>query len=225
MKAKSGEGKIKFAVLAIDVVCFRIIKKELNVLLGEVNAPPYYENELGLIGGLIKPKETAEQAVSRHLKDKVGISGLYKEQLYTFSQVKRDPRGRVVSVAYLAFTSQDPRNLKKASLKSNWITINNLPRLAYDHNEIIKIALERLRSRIEYTNIARYFLPEKFTLTQLQETYETILDKKIDKRNFRRKICRVSMVKKTGKTLYGKTTRPAALYKFSDKKTMIYEIF
>jgi 8-oxo-dGTP diphosphatase len=219
---------IQFAVLAVDVICFRIIGKELYVLLGEVNAAPFYKNKLGLIGGLIAPEETADEAVARHMKNKVGvkkIKDVYREQVYTFSEVGRDPRGRVVSVAYLAITNKDVRNINKAAVKTNWHKVTDIPNLAYDHNEIFLTGLERLRAKVEYTNIVQYFLPAEFTLTQLQERYEIIVGRKVDKRNFRRKVLKLKMIKKIGKRLRGKATRPAELYKFVSKEIKIYEIF
>lgn len=220
MTKKTNEKELRFAVLATDIVCFRIVKEKLNVLIGQATVSPY----LGFIGGLIAPKEDAQEAVGRHLNDKAGISKVYKEQLFTFSKVDRDPRGRVVSVAYLAVTHKDPRNEKKAKIKTSWYPVEEVPELAYDHNEILKVAVDRLRSKVKYTNIVRYFLPRKFTLTELQAVYEIILEKKIDKRNFRKKVLKMEMIKKSGEVLRGRATRPAELFEFVGRGVRIYEI-
>jgi 8-oxo-dGTP diphosphatase len=218
------KNKIRFAILAIDSVCFRIVNGKLAVLLGTVNVPPFFINRQGLIGGLIAPEETADQAVKRHLKNKAGISRIFFEQLYTFSKVNRDPRGRVVSVAYLALTHQDPRQQKDTLINTDWMPISQLPDLAYDHNEIVKTAIHRLRARIGYTNIAQHLLPDEFTLTDLQNVYEAVLEKDMDKRNFRKKVVAIGLVKRVGKKRYAGTKKPAALYKFSSNQIKIIEV-
>lgn len=218
------KSKLQFAILAVDVVCFRVSAEGLSVLLGEVNVPPFFVNKWGVIGGLISPKETAEDAVNRHLKTKAGMTKLYKEQLYTFSQVDRDPRGRVVSVAYMALVHGDQRDEKKASVNTRWCPVSALPKLAYDHNEIVEGGVERLRAKIGYTNIAQHLLSKEFTLSELQSVYEVVLDREVDKRNFRKKVIGVRMVKKTGKKKFLGTKKPAALYSFMKNKVEIVEI-
>ena len=220
---KLKKSELRFAVLATDVVCFRIIDGKLNVLLGEVKIPEF-KDKLGLIGGLVLPQETAEQSVDRHLRDKAGIVGIYKEQLYTFSKIDRDPRGRVVSVAYLALTDKGKIE-KKPAVQTSWVPVEDLSTLAYDHNDMVNVALNRLRSKIGYTNIVRYLLPMNFTLTELQRVYEIILKKNLDKRNFRKKILKLKMVKATGRQERGAANRPAELYKFADKDVRMYELF
>ena len=152
--------KLKFAIIATDIVCFKIDDKKLKILVGEV-LNPLYKGKLALIGGLIRPEETAIDSIDRIFKDKAGMSNIYKEQLYTFDALDRDLRGRVLSVAYLAIS--EGINQSKGSIKTEWIDIKKIPNLAYDHNEIIKVALERLQNRLSHTNIGKCFLPKEFT--------------------------------------------------------------
>jgi 8-oxo-dGTP diphosphatase len=221
---KPKEEYLKFAVLAVDAVCFSIIDGKLSVLLGKVVTNPFYKNKWAHIGGLIRPDETADLSIDRLLKDKAGIKNIFKEQLYTFSDIKRDARGRVVSVAYLSLIPSEYAHSGQGSVETKWIPVADIPSLAYDHNQITKVAVERLQSKIEYTNIAQHLLPEEFTLTQLQQVYEIILGSKLDKRNFRKKILGTGMLKDTKRTQKKGVMRPAALYTFASKKQKVVEI-
>jgi 8-oxo-dGTP diphosphatase len=213
---------IKFAVFAVDVALFRIHGGTLEVLLGDVSSP-HFKGMRGLIGGLINPNETGEGAVSRLLKMKAGISSVYLEQLQTFSEIDRDPKGRVVSTAYIALTYGDPRR-GRGEANTKWVSVSDVGKLAYDHNHVLKIATERLRAKLGYTNIARSLLPTSFTLTELQKTYEEVLGKPLDKRNFRRKLLNLKVVVSTGKKTNINTRRPAELFKFASNKSQIIEI-
>lgn len=215
--------KLRFAVVAVDAACFRIVAGELSVLLGRVNVPPHYKNRWGLIGGLILASENADGAVERHLSDKAGINWAYKEQLYTFSSIGRDPRGRVISVAYLCLA---PEALTESGgvIETRWCSVREVPNLAYDHDEILRAALERLRSRVGYTNIIQHLLPKEFTLTDLQTTYEIVLNKKLDKRNFRKKVLETKLVVATDKKERKGASRPAILHRFSSRAIRNIEI-
>lgn len=215
--------KLRFAVLATDVVLFTIFNTTLHVLLMKVYRPPHFTGHWGVPGGLINPKETAEQSAKRHLKQKVGVKNVYLEQLYTFSRVNRDPRGRVVSVAYMALVPRQKTQIKSGG-EVRWYSIKKLPTLAYDHKQIISYTLERLRAKLGYTNIAMSILPSKFTLGDLQKTYEIILRHRLDKRNFRKKFLSLNLIKPTGKKVKGRAYRPAELYGFSSKKQKVVEI-
>jgi len=215
--------KLRFAVVAVDAACFRIVAGDLHVLLGRVNVEPHYKNRWGLIGGLILSSENADVAVERHLRNKAGIGRVYKEQLYTFSSIGRDPRGRVISVAYLCLA---PEALTESvgDVETRWCSVRDIPALAYDHDEILNSALERLRSRIGYTNIIQRLLPKEFTLTDLQTTYEIVLHKKLDKRNFRKKVLETKLVVTTDKKERKGASRPAILHKFSSRTVVNIEI-
>ncbi len=215
---------LRFAVLATDVVIFGIQNGILKVLLIDVNLPPYFVNTYGLPGGLIGPKETADDSVERHMKSKAGISSSYVEQVYTFSSVNRDPRGRVVSVAYMCLVPESVVLASTIKNKVYWKDSKNLPKLAYDHNEIIKKAVERLKSKISYTTIAKDFLPKSFTLSDLQKVYEIVLGKSLDKRNFRKKVLSLGFLEKLGLQKGGVANRPADLYKFNSDSNKVFNI-
>ena len=211
---------IRFAALAVDVVCFRVSDGQLEMLLGEVvSLGNKYKGQLAHIGGLIKVKETAEEAVDRLLNDKSGIKKIYREQLYTFSKVDRDPRGRVVSVAYIGLTNKKSlQDFKNARVRTVWKSVYDNSKLAYDHNEITRVAVERLRSKIIYTDIARHLMPKEFTLSDLQKVYEAILGEKMDKRNFRKRILSLGILNDTKHTMKKGVMRPAILYAFKLNK-------
>lgn len=216
---REDQQKYKFAVIASDVVIFTIFKGELKVLLIRMKKEPF-TNQWACPGGLVKAKESVDFAAQRLLFEKTAVKDVYLEQLQTFGEIDRDPFGRVVSVAYFALIPPEGVNLRTSSEYSDvsWFSIKDLPTLAYDHQEIIKVAVERLQSKIEYSNIVYGFLGREFTLGELQEIYEIILNKKIDKRNFRRKLLSLSLVAKSGKKRRGQANRPASLYHFVNRK-------
>lgn len=210
---------IRFAALATDVVCFRFADNKLEMLLGEVTSDNnQYKGMLAHIGGLINVEETAEEAIDRLLSDKAGLDKIYKEQLYTFSKADRDPRGRVVSVAYIGLlNSGNTQDLNKAEVNTFWKSVDDKTKLAYDHNEITKVAIERLRSKIIYTDIAKHLMPQEFTLSDLQKVYEAILGEGMDKRNFRKRILSLNVLVDTKRTIKKGVMRPASLYRFKTK--------
>ncbi|MEK7585185.1 MAG: NUDIX domain-containing protein [Patescibacteria group bacterium] len=214
--------ELKFAILATDVVLLTMDKKVLKVLLVETAAATPFPKMKTLPGGLISPNETAEAAVERHLAHKAGVSGAELEQLYTFSSVKRDPRGRVVSVAYLGLRPTISLGTKERPVY--WQDVRHLPRLAYDHNEIVSKGVERLMAKLSYTTIAKGLLPEQFTLSELQSIYESILHHEFDKRNFRKKVLALGCLKKLGAKRRGEAHRPADLYRFVGGGSQVFEI-
>lgn len=215
--------KLKFAIIATDTVLFSMGRGDLKVLLMKIDRPPFYVRHWGVPGGLIHPKETADEAATRHLWEKGGAKFVHIEQLYTFSALDRDPRGRVVSVAYLALTPTIDIARREGS-EARWFSVENLPHLAYDHKDIIRTAVERLRSKLAYTNIAFALLPEEFTLSELQRLYEVILDRRIDKRNFRKKLLQLKLVVGTKKKKRAGRSRPAELYRFGERKHKVVGI-
>lgn len=224
MKQKKPSVKeLHFAVLATDVVIFTIHEKILKVLLVDVHIPPFYKYMQGVPGGLIRPRETADASVRRHLKGKAGVVPSYIEQLYTFSSVTRDPRGRVVSVAYLVLVPPEAISKSVNTRKVYWKNARRLPKLAYDHNMIVRKGLERLEAKLGYSTIAQGFLEHDFTLGELQEVYEVVLRKKFDKRNFRKKLFALNLVEPTGAEKRGVANRPAALHRFAKKQTEFFE--
>lgn len=223
MTKKIHKHNLRFAVLATDCSVFAIRNGVLHVLLVKVSIPDF-AGKWGLPGGLIHPDEVADESVRRHLKDKVGLYGTYLEQLYTFSKINRDPRGRVVSVAYIGLARSVKMRSFDGADNTCWLPIDAVPKLAYDHNEILAVAIERLRARIEYTNIIQFLLPKKFTFSELQLSYETVLGRTLDKRNFRKKITELKLVERTGQQRRGDAHRPADLYRSSCPSVRIVEV-
>ena len=220
---KKAPEKLRFAAMAVDIVVFGIIDGELCALVAPVNRPPHYVNILGFLGGLIDAEETAEEACDRLLLEKGGLRNVYREQLYTFSAVERDQRNRVVSVAYLGLVRPEVA-VNYEHEEASFVPVQDLQGLAYDHDEMLLVALGRLRGKLSYTTIAQYLLPKQFTLSELQAVYELILHKNFDKRNFRKKILSLDIVKDTGLVQEGVKNRPAALYEFTNKKLQELEL-
>jgi len=213
---------IQFAILAADTALLTIKDSELFVRLIRVERPPHFPDNEGLPGGLIDPKENAEEAARRTIatKGKIDADKVYFEQLYTFSEVERDPRGRVVAVAYLALVPWEKLSTKERgnSAEAFWKPLAKTRALAYDHDEIVKAALGRLCSRIKYTTIISKLMPSPFTLTELEEAYESILKTDLDKRNFRKKILKLGILKELPEKRSGGRFRPAQLYSFASPK-------
>ena len=205
--------------VTVDALVFTIAEDVLKVALVKRAAEPF-KNYWALPGGFIDMKETLEETVKRKLSLKAGYENLYLEQLATFGDPKRDPRTRVITVVYFALTSADNfRSVTSESVSdSQLFDVKKLPpELAFDHKEIIKFGIERLKSKIQYSNIAYGLLPSEFTLTQLQKVYEVILGKTIDKRNFRKKMLTTNLLINTKKKTADSAHRPAELFRFKSK--------
>ncbi|MBI2888856.1 MAG: NUDIX hydrolase [Candidatus Liptonbacteria bacterium] len=222
MHMKKLAHSLRFAVLASDTALFTIRDGRLYVRLIVVNRPPFYTNVWGLPGGLLHPKETAEEAALRHLKEKAGIDTrrVYAEQLYTFSEPDRDPRGRVVAVAYLALVPWNalPPREQEDTARAKWMPVEETRRLAYDHDTILLAARARLRSRVTYTTLIQKLMPKEFTLTELETAHESILAADLDKRNFRKKMRGLKILKKRPYKRTGGRSRPAQLYEYASSK-------
>ena len=192
---------------------FSWVKNEgLSVLLTKTSFPGLYENAGALPGGLILKDETAEESIVRNLEWKSGMTGKYHiEQLATFSAIDRDPRSRVVSVAFLGLI---PFTDIPAGIASNFVLLSKAKKLAYDHDEVLKAGYERLKSKIEYSTIISKLLPAQFTLNDLQSVYEDILKTALDKRNFRKKILSQDVIVETGEKYAEGAHRPANMYRF-----------
>lgn len=216
-----------FAVLAADIALFTLKDGELLVRTVHVERPPHFPNHRALPGGVLQPTETAEEAVHRIITTKGEVtSPVYLEQLYTFSDVDRDPRGRVVAVAYLGFIPWN--DLSPAEQESGataaWTPLTSARGLAYDHDAMLKMARERLAARVTYTTIIGKLMPKEFTLTALEKAYATIIGKPLDKRNFRKKLLKLKLVKPVpGKKIRG-NFRPAQLYRFTSSQVHTIEV-
>lgn len=199
-------------VLTIHVVIFTLREGGLHVLLTPCSEPPF-ENAWALPGSLMHLDESLEQTASRKLEEMTGVADSYLEQLYTYGEIGRHPRGRVVTVAYFALLPADAPLRAENGSQARWFPVERLPELAFDHHEIIAYALRRLRYKLEYTAAGFELLPETFTLTELQRTYEMILGEKLDKRNFRRRILEAGIIEPTARLKSGEG-RPARLYRY-----------
>jgi len=205
--------------LAVDCVVFGLDEEDLKILLIRRKLPPF-EGKWALPGGFVQMDETLEQAAKRELKEETGVQNLYLEQLYTFGTVDRDPRERVVSVAYYALVNLRDYELRAATDAQDaaWFAVVDVPSLAFDHTEIVTVALKRLKGKVVYEPIGFELLPKKFTLTQLQQMYEKILERSIDKRNFRKKILGMGLLHELDEVQVDVSHRAARLYKFDEKK-------
>jgi 8-oxo-dGTP diphosphatase len=205
--------------VAVDLVIFTIRDGALHALLIQRAAPPF-EGRWALPGGFILHGESLEDAALRELGEETGVRNVYLEQLYSFGDPERDPRGRVISVAYYALVAADRAPLAAGSDASaaQWWPVAAHPRLAFDHGQILGYALERLRNKLEYTTVGFQLLPPKFTLTQLQLVYEAILGRELDKRNFRRKMELLGILRPLQEWAREGRSRPAQLFTFSAKR-------
>jgi len=200
--------------VAVDIVIFTIQEGELRVLLVKRAIPPY-AGQFAIPGGFVLDNESLDEAALRELREETGVSDVYLEQLYSFGDPGRDPRGRVISVAYFALIAAGHSQIAAGSdaAEARWWPIRDLPDLAFDHGKILDYSLERLRNKLEYTTVGFQLLPKRFSLTELQEVYEAILDKKLDKRNFRRKLALLKILRAT-REYRSSGRRPARLFEF-----------
>ncbi len=219
---------LQFSILAADIALLTIRDGELYARIIPVHRPPHFMNRIGLPGGLILPTETAEEAALRLIKTKATLDtkGVHLEQLYTFSALNRDPRGRVVAVAYLALIPWESlRPTETLDTKEAWwAPVRELRKLAYDHDLILETAIARLRSRVTYTTLIAKLMPKEFTLTELETAYESVVKKNIDKRNFRKKILKLGILKPLKRKRTGSAFRPAELYSFTSTTVSDIEV-
>jgi 8-oxo-dGTP diphosphatase len=213
---------LRFAVLATDTTLFTIRDGRLLVRLIKVERLPSYPSNAGLPGGLLCTEETAPQATTRHLieRAKINASGVYCEQLFTFSALERDPRGRVVAVAYLALVPWEKlsEEERQDTTEAWWSPIKEAKNLAYDHDEMLASAISRLRSRVSYTTLISKLIPETFTLTELEQAYASVIKTHLDKRNFRKKVEKLGILSLVPNKKRKGAFRPAKLYRFTSKK-------
>ncbi len=205
--------------LTVDCVIFGYDAADLKVLLIQRGLPPF-AGDWALPGGFVHLDETLDQAARRELREETGVTDLYLEQLFTFSALDRDPRERVVSVAYYALVDLVSHPIAAATdaRGAAWFPVQAVPPLAFDHVEILVTACTRLRSKVRYQPIGFELLPAKFTLTQLQRLYETILNQPLDKRNFRKKILGAGLLTELDEVEQDVAHRAARLYQFDGAK-------
>jgi 8-oxo-dGTP diphosphatase len=212
----SGDSPQQRPQVTVDVVIFALRDNDLQVLLVRRRRSPQ-KGMWAIPGGKIKLDEALDAAAFRILEEETGLADVYLEQLYTFGDPDRDPRDRVITVAYFAAvpaTDAVPAVAEKAQ-RVQWWPVDDLPPVAFDHAQILGYALTRLRYKLEYTAVGFELLPDQFTLTELQTAYEIVLGEELDKRNFRRKILSAGVIEPSGDYRTGEG-RPAQLYRYRE---------
>lgn len=205
--------------LTVDCVVFGWDDDAVKVLLIQRDLPPF-EGSWALPGGFVQMDESLEEAARRELKEETGVESVYLEQLYTMGAPERDPRGRVVSVAYYAIVKRLAQVLiaDTDARDAQWFALSELPELAFDHAEILEIALERLRGKIRYKPVGFDLLPGKFTMPQLKNLYDSLLGESLDRRNFRKKILSMGLLEELPETQEDVPHRAAKFYRFAKEK-------
>ncbi|MFN7928544.1 MAG: NUDIX domain-containing protein [Blastocatellia bacterium] len=204
--------------VTVDLVIFTIAANDLQVLLIRRDGEPF-KGHWALPGGFVGIDESLEAAAARELQEEAGVKQVYLEQLFTFGEPHRDPRGRVISVAYFALMDSEQQQVVAGSdaAAAEWHSVFNPPPLAFDHRQILDYAVWRLRNKLEWTTVGYELLPQKFTLSELQRVYEIILQKPVDKRNFRKKILAQGQIKELNEIRTEGAHRPARLYSFRER--------
>jgi len=208
--------------VAVDAIVFGYSKNDgVSVLLIKRKYPPFKDN-WAIPGGFVLDNESLEEAVQRELLEETGIKVNYLEQLYSFGEPKRDPRQRIISIAYFALVKSGLFQQLKASTdaeEAQWFSINKLPALAFDHKQILQVAIERVRAKIRYQPIGFELLDKKFPFADLEKLYIALLDRAIDRRNFTKKILSLGLLEDTGElaALSG-AGRPSKIYQFNKKR-------
>jgi 8-oxo-dGTP diphosphatase len=207
------------AALTVDCVVFGFDEGDLKILLIERGLDPF-KGRWALPGGFVRVEETVDAAARRELAEEAGLTNIFLEQLYTFGEVNRDPRERVVSVGYYALVKLSEHEAKAATDAANakWFPVSKVPKLAFDHADILATAVERLKGKVRYQPIGFELLPPKFTLSQLQHLYEAVLRTDLDKRNFRKKVLSFGLLVPLKETQMMGRHRPAQLFRFDAEK-------
>ena len=205
--------------LTVDCVVFGIDDSDLKVLLIQRDLEPF-AGSWALPGGFVHIDESLTEAAQRELQEETGLDRVFLEQLYTYGDVGRDPRGRVVSVAYYALVRLSDHKVQAATdaRDASWFAVSNTPSLAFDHEGILQAALERLKGKVRYQPIGFELLPKKFTLSQLQGLYATVLERELDRRNFRKKILSMDILDELDEVEKDVAHRAARLYRFNERK-------
>lgn len=210
--------KYPHPAVTTDCVVFGFDGNALNLLLIQRGIEPH-KGSWALPGGFMNINETAEQGALRELHEETGVKDIYIEQLQAFTAVDRDPRERVMTIAFLAFVRQENYEVIAGddASQAQWFPVNDLPVLAFDHDEIISVALERLRWKITYEPLAFRLLNNSFTMSQVQTIYEVVLGQSFDRRNFHKKMMALGYITPTDQQTRN-NGRPGTLYTFDEEK-------
>lgn len=207
------------AAVTVDCVVFGLDDEDLKVLLIRRDLPPF-EDKWALPGGFVRIDETLDEAARRELQEETSLERVFLEQLYTFGAIDRDPRERVITVAYYALVRLSDHRVQAATDARDavWFAMDDLPSLAFDHDQILETAHLRLQGKVRYQPIGFELLPPKFSLTQLQKLYEIVLGRALDKRNFRKKILGMGVLEELDEVEKDVAHRAARLYRFNRKE-------
>lgn len=205
--------------VTVDCVVFGVDEEDLKVLLVRRGVPPF-EGRWALPGGFVREEEDLSAAARRELQEETGLEEVFLEQLYTFGDLGRDPRGRVISVAHFALVKLGDHRVRAATdaREARWFAARDVPRLAFDHDRILDAARARLRGKVRYQPLGFELLPPRFTLTQIQRVYEKILERPLDKRNFRKKLLATGLLVELDEVERGVAHRAARLHRFDRRK-------
>jgi 8-oxo-dGTP diphosphatase len=210
--------------VTVDLVIFTVNEEKLKVLLVKRAHEPF-AGVWSIPGGFLKSGESLDEAAIRVMQEKTGVKEVYLEQLYTFGRPDRDPRARIITVTYFALIPWQnlvqPESNKVTDLA--WYPADQLPELAFDHDEILNYAINRLRAKVSYSNIVYGLLPIEFRLSDLQKVYESMINKTLDKRNFRKRMLATGLLKETGKKEIIGAHRPAMLYCFKKREFVVLD--
>ncbi len=201
--------------ITVDLAVFTVNNNKLKVMLAKRAEDPFRDH-WSIPGGFLLLGESLDAAACRVLDEKTGVKNVYMEQLYTFGAPDRDPRARVITVAYFALIPWENLNQPESKKITDltWASVDQLPKLAFDHKEILKYAVNRLRAKASYSNIVYGLMPEQFRLSELQTIDEIIVNDKLDKRNFRKRMLATGLLQETGEKDITGAHRPAMLYQF-----------
>lgn len=216
------QNKSSMIKVAVDAIVFGYSKQDgVSVLLIQRKYEPY-KNSWAIPGGFVLEDESLEEAVKRELVEETGITVNYLEQLYTFGEPKRDPRQRIIAIAYFGLVKTSQYQELKASTdaeNAKWFSIKKLPALAFDHKQIIAVAIERLRAKVRYQPVGFELLDKKFPFSDLEKLYTALLDKEINRRNFSKKILSFDFLEETGELSKSEGKgRPSKMYQFNQKR-------
>ena len=210
--------------VTVDLLIFTIKDGELQIVLVKRGGEPF-KGSWALPGGFVRIDESVDAAAKRELAEETGLRDVYLEQLFTFGEVDRDPRTRVITVSYFALTPSYQIKLEASTdvTEAKLFPVRKMPELAFDHRMIIEAGLERLRNKVQYSSIVYGLMPDQFRLSDLQKVYELILGTPVDKRNFRKKMASLGLLEDTGKMEVEGAHRPAKLYKFKKKDVVFFD--
>ena len=209
--------KYPHPAVTTDCVIFGFNGERLQVLLIERGIEPF-KGRWAFPGGFLKMDETAEEGAKRELKEETGLENAYIQQLHTFSAPNRDPRERVITIAYYALVNIQEVKGGDDAASARWFPLDEIPPLAFDHDYILRMATQKLREQIHFQPIGFELLPAKFTIKELQSLYEAILGINFDRRNFSKKMLHLEILTELDETIWPTPKREAKLYKFNSEK-------